>query len=121
MIRLLLLVMLLTQDISNNKRVLRIYSRNGTTPAYAEQLRVLEADKPGLKERDIVIEKFIFNDHTVADFRERSVKGDFAIILIGKDGGEKYRSLEVLILSKLYVIVDAMPMRREEMRRKKNE
>jgi len=120
-LRPLLLIMLLAQDISNNKRVLCIYTISADNPAYVEQLRLLAADGPGLKERDIVIEKFIFNGQTVAGFRKRLVKVDFAIILTGKDGGEKYRSSKVLTLQKLYAIVDGMPMRREEMRRKKDE
>jgi len=39
---------------------------------------------------------------------------DFTVILIGKDGGEKLRSSEVLPFDKLRNIIDAMPMRRQE-------
>jgi hypothetical protein len=119
-LRPLLLIMLLTQDISNNKRVLCIYANSADNPVYVEQLRLLAADRAGLTERDIVIEKYILNDHTAADFRQRTIKGSFTVILIGKDGGEKYRASKALTLQKLYAIVDAMPMRREEMRRKKD-
>ena len=42
----------------------------------------------------------------------------FVVILVGKDGGEKLRSTEVVRLEKLYGTIDAMPMRRREMREK---
>lgn len=42
-------------------------------------------------------------------------------ILIGKDGGEKARSHDVLDLEKWFAIIDAMPMRRAEIRERKND
>jgi hypothetical protein len=41
------------------------------------------------------------------------------VILIGKDGGEKYRK-DRLDLQEIYRIIDVMPMRIQEMKRKKN-
>lgn len=41
--------------------------------------------------------------------------GTFALILVGKDGGEKYRSSHIISYRTLADIVDAMPMRRQEM------
>lgn len=43
---------------------------------------------------------------------------EFLIILIGKDGSEKLRSDTVVSPDKLYALIDAMPMRREETRKK---
>jgi hypothetical protein len=49
-----------------------------------------------------------------------NVNGDtLAVILIGKDGGEKYRK-DRLDLEEIYRIIDVMPMRIQEMKRKKN-
>ncbi|MDB5262435.1 MAG: hypothetical protein JWQ14_1716 [Adhaeribacter sp.] len=39
---------------------------------------------------------------------------EFAIILIGKDGGEKYRAPAVIKPGAIFYIIDAMPMRRRE-------
>lgn len=41
-------------------------------------------------------------------------KNEFTFILIGLDGGEKMRSLEVVPLDKLFAKIDRMPMRRSE-------
>jgi hypothetical protein len=41
----------------------------------------------------------------------------FAVILIGKDGGEKLRSSDPIPAQKLLETIDAMPMRQQESRR----
>ena len=45
--------------------------------------------------------------------------GDFLVILLGKDGGEKIRSNKPVTLEMLTEIIDAMPMRQDEMKRQK--
>ena len=40
---------------------------------------------------------------------------DFAVVLVGKDGGEKLRSDQPIALSEVFTVIDAMPMRRREM------
>ena len=49
---------------------------------------------------------------------ERETKAVF--ILIGKDGGEKSRQRETLKLASWFTLIDAMPMRRDEIRRREN-
>ncbi len=44
--------------------------------------------------------------------------GEFRVVLLGKDGGEKFASAEPVSSENLVGMVDAMPMRREETRRK---
>ena len=39
----------------------------------------------------------------------------FTVILIGKDGGEKFRSTTVVPFQKLAALIDTMPMRQQEM------
>ncbi len=41
--------------------------------------------------------------------------GAFTVILVGKDGGEKFRSTSVVSFQALATLVDAMPMRQQEM------
>ena len=43
-------------------------------------------------------------------------RGEFAVVLIGKDGGEKLRTTEVPPLDEVFDLIDAMPMRIAEMR-----
>jgi hypothetical protein len=42
----------------------------------------------------------------------------FAVILVGKDGGVKLRSEEPVAVARIFDVIDAMPMRQAEMRRK---
>lgn len=42
-------------------------------------------------------------------------EGQFAVILIGKDGGEKLRRLEHVPIETIFALIDTMPMRRREM------
>jgi hypothetical protein len=44
---------------------------------------------------------------------------EFEVILIGKDGTVKLRSKAAVSTSALFQLIDAMPMRQEEMREKK--
>ena len=41
---------------------------------------------------------------------------DFTVILIGKDGGEKFRSHAPVTMERLNAVIDAMPMRQQEVR-----
>ena len=94
------------------------------------QLRIFGSEKIGMMDRDLVllytdgnlVEDY-FNDHSFklsSDFIEKFPLHDdeFAVVLIGKDGGTKFRSREIVSLEKLFGIIDAMPMRRAEMRAK---
>jgi hypothetical protein len=44
--------------------------------------------------------------------------GEFTIILVGKDGGEKFRQNRIVKLKEIFQIIDAMPMRQQEMKKK---
>lgn len=66
------------------------------------------------------------------DFRERDLivltgtdelrrkfhvaEGAFTVVLIGKDGGEKLRSTKPIDVEELNATIDAMPMRKSEMK-----
>ena len=111
-------------------RVLLIFSPSQQMAEYREQLDRLRADATGMQERDLVTyrifpEGLITSERDVLDHNDlsdqwRSQYGvdpeTFVVILVGKDGGEKLRSTEVIRLEKLYATIDAMPMRRQEMR-----
>lgn len=116
MIRLaLILTMLLSQ--TSNKRVLALYTTSADNATYKQQIQLLNADKPGLNDRDIVVETYIYNDKNAALFNKNQIKGFFTVTLTGKDGGEKYRSTQPITLQKLYSTVDAMPMRKQEVKK----
>ena len=99
-----------------------------TNNMYQQQHDLLRTDQPGLNERDLLVFSVI-GDRVVVETDsagiERAAKlrehyrvdeSTFTFILIGKDGSEKMRSNTVVTRNELYSIIDAMPMRREEMR-----
>jgi hypothetical protein len=45
-------------------------------------------------------------------------RGQFAVILVGKDGGIKLSRQDETRLEDIFALIDTMPMRREEMRQK---
>jgi hypothetical protein len=83
---------------------------------YIRQLQVLKADEKGLAERDIKLSTYFFDEGLPKERLKLITKPNtFTIILLGKDGGEKYRSHQISSLNTLYKIIDVMPMRRAEM------
>ncbi len=50
--------------------------------------------------------------------RFRVAPGEFAVILVGKDGGEKLRSSKPITWEKLAATIDAMPMREDEIKQR---
>ncbi len=63
----------------------------------------------------------LFEDADAAGLRDASgiEAGRFAVVLVGKDGGEKARWSGPVSEREVFARVDAMPMRRREMREKK--
>ena len=83
-------------------------------PRLDEQISRLNAAEAALRERDNVI---IVDTSGTSALWTRYAPGDFAVILIGKDGGEKLRRSRVVDPAELNALIDTMPMRRQEMRR----
>ena len=99
-----------------------------------EQLRIFAADPDGLTERKLQIiqlsPKQIRLGYDQAKgwkpsnsklYQQYHTKNrSFEAILIGLDGGIKERDTKPFTLDRLYAWIDAMPMRRAEIQRKKN-
>ena len=74
-------------------------------------------DFAGLKERDILIHEVIgFKAHQALFKKYKASPHNFTFILVGKDGGEKLRASGPVSQEKLYRTIDAMPMRKLEMK-----
>ncbi|WP_132055575.1 DUF4174 domain-containing protein [Pseudocnuella soli] len=103
----------------SKKRALFIFG-DPKSETVKEQLALLKKEAAGVNDRDL-------NITTVAGEEKRLKKYEvapntpFTIILVGKDGGEKFRSEKLTQPSELFNIIDAMPMRQSEMRRNKKE
>ena len=112
-------------DLRWNKRVVILFAKAGDARV-AEQRRGLSGNKADLAERDLLafavvdgqIEP-IFGDppagETAETLRQRydiAAATPFTALLIGKDGGVKWRGDRPIGPSELYGVIDAMPMRR---------
>lgn len=79
-----------------------IVSGNSTHKLFAETLKKLEQNKAALDERDVEVKT-----------RRAS---SFSIVLIGKDGTEKWRTDKAFEIKKITQLIDQMPMRKLEMK-----
>lgn len=86
------------------------------SPALQEQRAILAKDPEGLSERDLLILEPPSTESL--QNRYRITPEEFTVILVGKDGGEKLRQDHPVTLGELFGLIDQMPMRRREMRRR---
>ncbi len=84
--------------------------------AFRQQIAIFNRASAGLRERDIVL--IPVPERGREDLRRvySVAPGDFQVLLVGKDGGVKFRSRNVVSPQEIFRLVDAMPMRRDEMR-----
>jgi len=101
------------------------------SPAHTDLQRqdaINAAAQAAFRERDIVVVRVV-GDRVSAELgpppgvdaadlraRFRIRRDDFTFILVGKDGGVKLRSNAPVSAERLSNVIDAMPMRRREMR-----
>jgi hypothetical protein len=108
-------------DYKWQNRVLLIFSPNTYNSDYRDQVDALKKETGGIKERDLKI--FYALEQTSASVKGTLVpeetidelRSEFVVLLIGKDGDEKYRNDEFLTANKLFKEIDSMPMRKLEM------
>lgn len=111
-------------------RPLLVFSASSQRPLALQQLRMLNADE--LRERNVLlvlVSKGDFAGHArdlpsvpLSEDENKRLRqrfkvsdGEFAVILVGKDGGEKLRRARPVLSSELNATIDAMPMRKREM------
>ena len=117
------------QALRDRQRALLVFA-NGNNQLAEAQLTIAAAHADGFRERDLLLVGLTGSNQAVptallsgsGDMAARTrfnVKpGEFTVILIGKDGGEKLRSHQPIAWEKLQSTIDAMPMRQDEMQRK---
>jgi hypothetical protein len=101
-----------------DRQVLLFYTEQGQAK-YEKQQKLFLPAAPGMKERDVLVESYNARAANDAIFNKWHIdrSKDFTFILIGRDGGEKYRSHECVTTEHLFALIDAMPMRKNEQRR----
>lgn len=119
---------MLQADLAQHRwkdRLLVLFAPSPDDPRLVRQERALRAETRALRERDLV--RIVVLPHATAPkgydpaalrraYRVRP--GDFRVLLVGKDGGVKRSSAVPLPLRSLFEQIDAMPMRKEEVRKR---
>lgn len=110
------------------KRPLLIFAEEIDNPQLKQLKHQLVQRQRDIEDREIVVGVFVKNGVSTFDnkrtsssyatlLRNRYQTGNqtFAVILVGKDGGEKYRLYEAPELDEIFALIDGMPMRQVEM------
>ena len=112
-------------------RLLLLFASSEEDQAYLTLKKEIDRQAMEVKDRDLLVfyvlergesrlDKERLNPDQIFSLRKRlSVPPSrFTIILIGKDGGEKIRQESPVDLKEIFAIIDAMPMRQQEMKKK---
>ena len=107
-----------------------LFAPNDESIPFKSMQRALTVNGPAVKDRDLVVFQVLeagkstmnsepITNHAVQWLQEKFEisRGRFTVILVGKDGGIKLKQSEQTSLDDIFVLIDAMPMRQEEMRR----
>jgi len=117
-----------SQDLSSYRwknRVLLLCDTGEGLEKSKSQLKLFSSYQKEMEERDLVI--LIYDGNTIKDEKFRTISGVFkkeikfeeeGVFLIGKDGGVKLESGFFTEPVAIFDLIDSMPMRRAEMRRK---
>jgi hypothetical protein len=108
-------------DLSTHQwkdRVIVIFAPAAADANAVQQRASLEADPQAIAGRDLVVIEVIGDlPNATALRRQYGVPVDqFAVLLIGKDGGEKLRAAAPVEPSEIFRLIDSMPMRQREIR-----
>ena len=123
------------QELSKHRwqhRLLLILTDNINSPAYQRQIAALSKEQADLTERKLVIYTLTPKQYRTGLTDENSWKpsdslyekyrkavSEVEVVLIGLDGGVKLREQDILSCEKLFAVIDAMPMRRAEIRKQR--
>lgn len=99
------------------RKVLLFYKTEGEKQLQS-QTQLLASAQKGILERDIQIEKIPYSAGNAGKWKQWKIKDSdaFTFILVGRDGGEKLRSQEAVKAEELFGLIDAMPMRKREIK-----
>ncbi len=112
-------------DLGWKNRVVLVFGNAGDQKV-ARQVKVLETRKAELAERDMVVIRVSKEEASSAYGntpaldpvklrKDAKIAGDgFHVVLVGKDGGIKLRSEDIVGDVEIFDLIDSMPMRRAE-------
>ncbi len=97
-------------ELEGQKRVLLLQSKDEVD--LHNQRELFDRSPKDYQDRDLVIVTGLEKDV----LEKYEMDSDFDLVLLGKDGGIKYRAHGVANPNKIYSIIDQMPLRQKEMR-----
>ncbi|MCO4754187.1 MAG: DUF4174 domain-containing protein [Bacteriovoracaceae bacterium] len=97
-------------ELEGQKRVLLLQSKDEVD--LHNQRELFDRSPKSYQDRDLVIVTGLEDDV----IEKYEMNSEFDLVLIGKDGGVKYRAHGVANPDKIYSIIDQMPSRQKEMR-----
>ncbi len=113
-------------------RVLLVFAHNAENVNYQQQVELFKQHQQGFSERDLLLvtvldkgtsysNQQVIDTSSAAKLRQRFNinDNDFRVILVGKDGGAKRQDTKVVQAETIFREIDAMPMRQQEMRQKR--
>ena len=103
--------------------MLLVFAPTEKDAPYVEQGRLWQGEKAGFKERQLVVVPVLAEAGRAAGDTPAALEkkygvdaGKFAVVLLGKDGHDAYRTAKPVRAETLYEVIDAMPMRQAEIR-----
>ena len=115
-------------QLRDRYRPLLLFAARPDDPSLLAQMTRLKDAAPGLTERNVLVIAIPYKDPSPSEVSLSAADAfaarrsfhvapeDFTAILLGKDGGEKYRSKKPISFEKLRDTIDSMPMRQQEMK-----
>ncbi len=126
-----------TIDLSTyqwKSRLLLVFAPSEDDAPYRDLRKELRDQEDKIIDRDLLV-FHVFEDgeswfgdslidkQSAAQLRDRFsvTPGQFVVVLIGKDGGEKFREPNKVDMAEIFSLIDSMPMRQREMRERRRE
>lgn len=113
------------------KRPLLVFAPAAADERLASQIKWLGAHPDGLRDRRLAVYAIVGADvvatlgapapdvsATLLRSRFGVAPGEFRVVLVGLDGGAKLAEAAPVAAGRLFGMIDGMPMRREELRRR---
>lgn len=111
-------------------RILIVFSLSQESSKYQQQIKIFKKDEPAIEERELVVFKIFENDGEAPGNKQLSqqeveslrdhfkITEDYKMLLVGKDGSVKEAYSKTVAMEEINAVIDAMPMRQQEMQRK---
>lgn len=109
-------------------RLLLVFAPSKNNAEYQQQMQLFQGQKASFAERNLLIIELLTEGTSRVDAQEAAKirerfnvnPKEFLVVLVGKDGTAKRQEQSPVSPQSIFETIDAMPMRRQEMRRSSN-